>query len=61
MGIGGISPGSLLLIFLIALLIFGSERIKHLGRDLGQALKGFKEGLNGVSDPAKNPHDPTQE
>lgn len=45
MGIGGISPGSLLLILLIALVIFGSKKIGNLGEDLGKAIKGFKKGL----------------
>jgi len=45
MGLGGISPGSLLLIFLILVLFFGTKKIKNLGEDLGQAFKGFKKGL----------------
>ncbi len=48
MGIGGISIAQLLIIFAIILLFFGRNRIRHLGEDLGTAIKGFKKA---VSDP----------
>jgi sec-independent protein translocase protein TatA len=46
MSIGGISPGSLLLILLIVLLLFGTKKIKSIGHDLGAAFQAFKNGLN---------------
>ena len=45
MGFGGISPGSLIVILLIAVMIFGSKRIRDLGRDMGAGVKGFREGM----------------
>jgi len=45
MGITGISPGSLILIFLIVLLLFGSKKLRTLGEDLGKAVRDFKHGL----------------
>lgn len=45
MGIGGISPGSLLLIFLIVVLLFGTKKLQTLGEDLGKAFRGFRRGL----------------
>lgn len=45
MGLSGISPWSLLLIFAIALLLFGTERIKTLGSDLGKIVKDFRKAL----------------
>ncbi len=45
MGFSGISPGSLLLIFLIILLIFGTGKLRTIGEDLGHALKSFKKSL----------------
>lgn len=45
MGISGISPGSLILIFLIVVLLFGTKKLQSLGEDLGKALKGFKKGI----------------
>ncbi|MFM8453868.1 MAG: twin-arginine translocase TatA/TatE family subunit [Gammaproteobacteria bacterium] len=46
MGLGGISPGSLILIFLIVLLLFGTKRLRTIGEDLGHAIRNFKKGLN---------------
>lgn len=45
MGLNGVSPGSLLLIFLITVLLFGTKKLQTLGEDLGKALKGFRKGL----------------
>ncbi len=41
-------PGiwELLIILAIALLIFGSKRIKNIGGDLGAAIKGFKKSMS---------------
>ncbi|MFO1258236.1 MAG: twin-arginine translocase TatA/TatE family subunit [Gammaproteobacteria bacterium] len=45
MGISGISPGSLLLIFLIVVLLFGTKKLRTLGEDFGKAMHGFRKGL----------------
>ena len=50
MGLGGISVPSLLLIFLIVLLLFGTKKLRGLGGDLGTAIRGFKSGLTGDND-----------
>ena len=50
MGIGGISPGSLILIFLIIVLLFGTKKLGSLGEDIGKALQGFRKGLKGLED-----------
>jgi len=41
-----ISPGSLLLILVIVLVIFGTKKLKNLGTDLGGAVKGFRSAMN---------------
>ena len=46
MGIAGISPLSLILILLIVLVLFGSQRLKTIGQDLGQAIKTFRQAMN---------------
>jgi sec-independent protein translocase protein TatA len=46
MGLGGISPGSLLLILLIAALLFGTTRLRSIGEDLGAAVRSFRKGMN---------------
>lgn len=51
MGIAGVSPGSLILIFLIIILLFGTKKIQTLGEDLGKAIRGFRKGLK---DPSKD-------
>ena len=38
----GISPFQLLIILLIVVLIFGGKRLRNLGSDLGEAIKGFR-------------------
>jgi len=45
MGIGGISPWSLVLILLIVLLLFGTKRLRNIGGDLGNAIKNFKKSI----------------
>ncbi len=46
MGMGGISIWQLLIILLIVLLLFGTKRLKGIGSDLGNAIKGFRAALN---------------
>ncbi len=39
----GISPIQLLIVLVIVVLIFGGKRLRSLGSDLGEAIKGFKQ------------------
>lgn len=41
--LGGISVWQLLIILIIVVLLFGTKKLKNMGRDLGGALRGFKE------------------
>lgn len=43
----GISPTQLLVILAIVALLFGTKKLRHVGGDLGGAIKGFKKALNG--------------
>ena len=36
----------LIVILLIALVIFGTKRLRSIGTDLGAAVKGFKQAMN---------------
>jgi sec-independent protein translocase protein TatA len=45
MGLGGISIWQLLIVLLIVVLIFGTKRLKGMGKDLGGAVKGFKDAV----------------
>jgi len=46
MGLGGISIWQLLIILVIVLLLFGTKRLKSLGSDLGNAVKGFRSAMS---------------
>lgn len=50
MGLEGFRIGSLLLVLLIVLLLFGTKRIRHIGEDLGNAVRSFRKGLEGKQD-----------
>jgi sec-independent protein translocase protein TatA len=45
MGFGGISIWQLLIILAIVLLLFGTKRLKNIGSDLGNAIKGFRGAM----------------
>jgi sec-independent protein translocase protein TatA len=51
MGVGGISIWQLLIILVIVVLLFGTNRLKTIGSDLGEAIKGFRNSMsNGNKD-----------
>lgn len=37
--------GSLLLIFLILMMVFGTQRLRDIGTDLAVAIRSFRKGL----------------
>lgn len=41
----GLSAGHLILLLLIVLLLFGTNKLRNLGSDLGSAIKGFRNAL----------------
>ncbi|MCQ4289519.1 twin-arginine translocase TatA/TatE family subunit [Pseudomonas stutzeri] len=45
MGFGGISIWQLLIVLLIVVMLFGTKRLKGLGSDLGDAIKGFRKSM----------------
>lgn len=48
--LGGISIWQLLIVLLIVVLVFGTKKLKNMGKDMGEAVKGFKDGLKDESD-----------
>ncbi len=44
---GLFQPLHLIVIFLIALLVFGQKKLPDLGKGLGEAIRGFKKALDG--------------
>jgi sec-independent protein translocase protein TatA len=51
--VGDIGLPELLVIFGIALLIFGPRKIGELGKGLGEGIRGFKSAITG--EPKKDP------
>ncbi|MCZ2292893.1 MAG: Sec-independent protein translocase subunit TatA [Burkholderiales bacterium] len=47
---GSFSIWHWLIVLLVVVMIFGTKKLKNIGSDLGQAVKGFKEGVKGGSE-----------
>ncbi|HQV81171.1 MAG TPA: twin-arginine translocase TatA/TatE family subunit, partial [Agitococcus sp.] len=39
----GLSISHLLIMLVVVVLLFGTSKLKNLGKDLGGAIKGFKD------------------
>jgi len=50
-----LQPWHLIILAVVAFLLFGAKRLPELGKGLGEGLKGFKEGIRGISDPPPPP------
>jgi sec-independent protein translocase protein TatA len=46
-----LQPWHLIVLAVVAFVLFGAKRLPELGKGLGEGLKGFKEGIRGISDP----------
>ncbi|HET6396800.1 MAG TPA: Sec-independent protein translocase subunit TatA [Pseudoxanthomonas sp.] len=49
---GGLSIWHWIIVLVVVLLVFGTKRLRNAGRDLGEAVKGFKEGMRDPDKPA---------
>ena len=47
---GRIGPMELILIFAIALIIFGPKKLPEIGRALGSAIRNFKRHSNSITE-----------
>ena len=50
-----LQPWHLILLAVVAFLLFGAKRLPELGKGLGEGLKGFREGIRGITDQATPP------
>lgn len=50
-----LQPWHLIVLAVVAFLLFGAKRLPELGKGLGEGLKGFREGIRGITDPAPAP------
>ena len=48
---GSIGMPELIVIFVVALLVFGPTKLPDLGKSLGEAIRGFKKALNETEKP----------
>jgi sec-independent protein translocase protein TatA len=51
---GIFQPMHLLVIFFIALLVFGPKKLPELGKGIGQGIRALREGIKDAPDPGKN-------
>ncbi|MDE2253053.1 MAG: Sec-independent protein translocase subunit TatA [Betaproteobacteria bacterium] len=53
-----------LIVLVIVMMVFGTKKLKNIGTDLGQAVKGFKDGMRDAEasepPPAASPAQATQ-
>ncbi|HEU0175698.1 MAG TPA: twin-arginine translocase TatA/TatE family subunit [Blastocatellia bacterium] len=43
---GLFQPLHLLIVFAVVLLVFGPKKLPELGKGIGEAIRGFKQGVN---------------
>ena len=48
MGIGNIGMSEMVIVFVIALIVFGPRRLPEIGRSLGSAMREFRRSLNQI-------------
>jgi sec-independent protein translocase protein TatA len=56
---GGLSLWHWLIVLVIVVLVFGTKRLKNVGQDLGEAVKGFKKGVHEDGKPPERLPDQT--
>jgi len=54
---GLLQPMHLLVIFFIALLVFGPKKLPELGKGLGEGIRSLKEGMKEQPTTAEKPSD----
>ncbi len=51
--LSGIGPGSILLILVIVIVLFGTKKLRNVGSDLGAAIRSFKKSSKEEEDSGK--------
>jgi len=57
---GIFSPWHVVVLLVVVLLVFGTKRLRGAGRDLGEAIKGFKKGMSEADAPSAELSDQSQ-
>jgi sec-independent protein translocase protein TatA len=55
-----LTPTHLILVAVIALVLFGGNKLPELGKGLGGGFRGFKDGIKGLADGYDGPGKPAQ-
>lgn len=50
---GSFSIWHWLIVLVIVVLVFGTKKLGNVGKDLGSAVKGFKDGMKGEEEQSK--------
>ena len=58
---GLLQPTHLLVIFFVALLVFGPKKLPELGKGLGEGIRALKDGMKDDAKPEAKPEDKPQE
>lgn len=53
--LGNLKPMEIVVIAVVILLVFGGRKIPELMRGLGKGIRGFKEGLSGMTEEINRP------
>jgi sec-independent protein translocase protein TatA len=55
---GSFSIWHWLIVLVIVVLVFGTKKLTNMGKDLGGAVKGFKEGMKDSAEPIAKADEP---
>jgi sec-independent protein translocase protein TatA len=54
------SPKHLLIVLVVVLIVFGTKKLRTIGSDLGQAVRGFKDSMKEGEREAEAPPPPVE-
>ncbi len=54
---GSFSIWHWLIVLVVVVLIFGTKKLGNIGKDVGSAVKGFKDGMKSDEEPAQQVQD----
>ena len=50
---GFLSPGHVMLVLVVVVMLFGTKRLPEVGKSLGAGLRDFKRSLDGRDEPVR--------
>ena len=49
-----LTPTHMIVVAVVAFVLFGGRKLPELGKGLGEGLRGFKDGIKGLTDELDN-------